>query len=53
MIRYIGMLMTLIALSGCGNFLGDMGERMNSNADSSERKQAESGKQRPDLQQHP
>jgi hypothetical protein len=41
--------MTVIALSGCGNFLGDMGESMNNNSEGNERKQAESAKQRPDL----
>ena len=49
MIQYCSILLTAILLSGCGNFLGNVGEGMNSNAEPSERKQAESARQRPDM----
>ena len=49
MILYCILFMTAILLSGCGNFLGNVGEGMNSNAEPNARKQAESAKQRPDM----
>ncbi len=49
MTRYCSLFVTAILLSGCGNFLGDMGERMNSNAEANERKLVEGAKQRPHL----
>lgn len=49
MIRYCSIFLAAILLSGCGNFLGNMGERMNSNDGANERKQVQSAKQRPDL----
>jgi len=47
--RYCSLIMTVIMLSSCGNFVGSLGERMNSNPEAAEHKQAESAKQRPDL----
>jgi hypothetical protein len=48
MIRFCSVLVTAILLSGCGNFLGNMGERMSSDPDAGERKKAEAARQRPD-----
>lgn len=49
MIRYCSILMTAIMLSGCGNFLGNVGEGMISNAEPNDQKQAATAKQRPDM----
>lgn len=49
MTRFCSIFLTVIVLSGCGNLLGNMGERMSSNSEANERKQVESAKQRPDL----